>query len=241
MDCSFRFSSTTQHLLQPDEEQLDPWKDSRRPRSRYHRGEHNLSPVHQGYQGSRLENLSPVRQGCRGSRLEPLECRDLLVQNALFTGDLEMVQKYFTKSAAINLIIETRGAELHWTSRKRGGCAQLGHGGVEVPRIGTRERAQTPEKSVERNPQCWRQGGGRSTWEERLLGEERGSQGCRTNGSRLVEGGQRQICWEMVRTGSLEGVVEKNTIRTVLLEIAGIDVKYVRGGDSAWVRKYQVT
>ncbi|KFP17449.1 Ankyrin repeat and SOCS box protein 10, partial [Egretta garzetta] len=63
---------------------------------------------------------SPVGQGCRNSRLEPLECRDLLVQNALFTGDLEMVQKYFTKSSAINLIIETKGDELRWTSRKFG-------------------------------------------------------------------------------------------------------------------------
>ncbi|KFZ68566.1 Ankyrin repeat and SOCS box protein 10, partial [Podiceps cristatus] len=65
-------------------------------------------------------SLSPVGRGCQNNRLEPLECRDLLVQNALFTGDLEMVQKYFTKSAAINLIIETRGDELRWTSRKFG-------------------------------------------------------------------------------------------------------------------------
>ncbi|KAK2519537.1 hypothetical protein Q9966_013827 [Columba livia] len=111
MDCSFPFSSTAQRLLQLDEEQLDPQKDSRRPRSQYHRSEHNLCPV---------------RQGCRDSRLEPLECRDLLVQNALFTGDLEMVQKYFTRSAAINLIIEIRGDELHWISRKRGTQQQVG-------------------------------------------------------------------------------------------------------------------
>lgn len=99
--------------------------------------------------------------------------------------------------------------------------------GWEVPGMGTRERAQTPENSVERNPQCWRQGGGRSSWGERLLGEEGGSQGCRTNGSGLVEGGQRQICCKMVRRGSLEGVVQRNTIRTVLLEAAGVDMKYV--------------
>lgn len=126
MDCSFPFSSTAQRLLQLDEEQLDPQKDSRRPRSRYHCSEHNLTPV---------------RQGCRDSRLEPLECRDLLVQNALFTGDLEMVQKYFTRSAAINLIIETRGDELHWISRKRGGCAGLGHGGVGSARDGDQRKS----------------------------------------------------------------------------------------------------
>ncbi|KFO60303.1 Ankyrin repeat and SOCS box protein 10, partial [Corvus brachyrhynchos] len=70
-----------------------------------HHGEHSQSTESWGYQHSRLE---------------PLECRDLLVQNALFTGDLDMVQKYFTKSAAINLIIETRGDVLRWTSTKRG-------------------------------------------------------------------------------------------------------------------------
>ncbi|KFP88268.1 Ankyrin repeat and SOCS box protein 10, partial [Apaloderma vittatum] len=68
---------------------------------------------------------SPVGRGCRNNRLTPLECQDLLVQNALFTGDLEMVQKYFTKGAAINLVIETRGDELRWTSRKRGGWVSL--------------------------------------------------------------------------------------------------------------------
>ncbi|NWS64579.1 ASB10 protein, partial [Chunga burmeisteri] len=96
MDCT----SARRRLLQ-----LDEWKYSRRVRPQYHHSEHSLSPV---------------GQGCQESRLQPLECRDLLVQNALFTGDLEMVRKYFTKSAAINLIIETQGDELRWTSRKFG-------------------------------------------------------------------------------------------------------------------------
>ncbi|NWW15386.1 ASB10 protein, partial [Falcunculus frontatus] len=99
MDCTFPLRSATR-LLQPDQ-----WKYPRNVRSQYHHSEHSLSPDGWGYQHSRLE---------------PLECRDLLVQNALFTGDLDMVQKYFTKSAAINLIIETRGDVLRWTSSKRG-------------------------------------------------------------------------------------------------------------------------
>ncbi|XP_009950845.1 PREDICTED: ankyrin repeat and SOCS box protein 10-like [Leptosomus discolor] len=105
MDCTFPSSSATQCLQQLDEEQLDQWKYSRCIRPQYHHSEHSLSQTGQGWQNSRLE---------------PLECRDLLVQNALFTGNLEMVQKYFTKSAAINLIIETKGDELRWTSRKFG-------------------------------------------------------------------------------------------------------------------------
>ncbi|XP_009867250.1 PREDICTED: ankyrin repeat and SOCS box protein 10 [Apaloderma vittatum] len=105
MDCTFPFSSGTQRLLQLDEEQLDQWKSSQHVRPQNH---------HHAW------SQSPVGRGCRNNRLTPLECQDLLVQNALFTGDLEMVQKYFTKGAAINLVIETRGDELRWTSRKRG-------------------------------------------------------------------------------------------------------------------------
>ncbi|NXU20224.1 ASB10 protein, partial [Pardalotus punctatus] len=100
MDCTFPPRSAAQRSLQPDQ-----WKYSHNVRSQHHHSEHSLSPDGWEYQHGRLE---------------PLECRDLLVQNALFTGDLDQVQKYFTKSAAINLIIETRGDDLLWTSRKRG-------------------------------------------------------------------------------------------------------------------------
>ncbi|NWH37116.1 ASB10 protein, partial [Chloropsis hardwickii] len=98
MDCTFPLRSATQRLLQPAQ-----WKNPCSVRS--HHSEHSPSPDGWGNQQSRLE---------------PLQCQDLLVQNALFTGDLDMVQKYFTKSAAINLIIETRGDVLRWTSSKRG-------------------------------------------------------------------------------------------------------------------------
>uniref|UniRef100_A0A803WCT2 Ankyrin repeat and SOCS box containing 10 n=1 Tax=Ficedula albicollis TaxID=59894 RepID=A0A803WCT2_FICAL len=98
MDCTFPLRSATQRSLQPAR-----WKNAHGVGS--HHSEHSLSPGGSGHQHSRLE---------------PLECRDLLVQNALFTGDLDMVQKYFTKGSAINLIIETRGDVLRWTSSKRG-------------------------------------------------------------------------------------------------------------------------
>uniref|UniRef100_A0A8B9T6D8 Ankyrin repeat and SOCS box containing 10 n=1 Tax=Anas platyrhynchos TaxID=8839 RepID=A0A8B9T6D8_ANAPL len=104
-DCTFPFTSAAQRSVQMDEEQLDQWKYSRQVRPQYHHRECSRSPAGQGY----------LR-----SRSEPLECRDLLVQNALFTGDLERVQKYFSRNAAVNLIIETKGDELRWTSRKFG-------------------------------------------------------------------------------------------------------------------------
>lgn len=121
MDCTSPPRPAPQRVLQPA-----PWKDSCSVSSQH--SEHSLSPAGWGHQHGRLE---------------PLQCQDLLVQNALFTGDLDMVQKYFTKSSAINLIIETRGDVLRWTSSKRGGYEGLGHGGHRKcpgwsPRIGHR-------------------------------------------------------------------------------------------------------
>lgn len=112
MDCSFPFSSATQCMLQQDKEQLDQQRCSQ-PQS-HHTG-HNVAA-----------------QRPWVGRMEPLQCRDLLVQNALFSGDLEMVRKYFTRSTAINLIIESRGEELRWTSRKFGGCAEWERRGEAV-------------------------------------------------------------------------------------------------------------
>ncbi|XP_031469668.1 ankyrin repeat and SOCS box protein 10 [Phasianus colchicus] len=100
MDCSFPFSSATQRSLQRDKEQLDQQRCSR-PQSHH-------------------TERSVAAQQSRVGRMEPLQCQDVLVQNALFTGDLEMVQKFFTRSTAINLIIETRSEELRWTSKKFG-------------------------------------------------------------------------------------------------------------------------
>lgn len=37
----------------------------------------------------------------------------------------------------------------------------------------------------------------------------------------------RQIHWEIMRIGALEEFLEKHILRTVLLEIAGMDVKHV--------------
>ncbi|XP_009996348.1 PREDICTED: ankyrin repeat and SOCS box protein 10 [Chaetura pelagica] len=102
MDCALPPSPAARQVLLLGEEQQ---KHSRCSGHQHHPQEHSPSSLGRGHQSSRLE---------------PLECRDLLVQNALFVGDLEMVQKYFTRSAAVNLIIETRGEELRWTSRKRG-------------------------------------------------------------------------------------------------------------------------
>ncbi|XP_060104196.1 ankyrin repeat and SOCS box protein 10 [Heteronotia binoei] len=54
------------------------------------------------------------------SRKEPLECQDVVVQNALYTGDLQQVQRLFSERAKVNLVIPARSHDLRWTSQKWG-------------------------------------------------------------------------------------------------------------------------
>ncbi|XP_048367202.1 ankyrin repeat and SOCS box protein 10 isoform X1 [Sphaerodactylus townsendi] len=62
----------------------------------------------------------PVRSSFRG-RKEPLECQDMVVQNALYTGDLEQVQRHFSERAEVNLTILAKSHDdLRWTSHKWG-------------------------------------------------------------------------------------------------------------------------
>ncbi|XP_054847847.1 ankyrin repeat and SOCS box protein 10 [Eublepharis macularius] len=59
--------------------------------------------------------------GWRGrGRKEPLQCQDMVVQNALYTGDLEQVQRHFSERAEVDLIILAKSHDLRWTSQKWG-------------------------------------------------------------------------------------------------------------------------
>ncbi|XP_032090654.1 ankyrin repeat and SOCS box protein 10 [Thamnophis elegans] len=50
----------------------------------------------------------------------PLECRDPVVHNALYTGNLAEVQRHFSERSAVNLLIHAEGPDLRWTSQKWG-------------------------------------------------------------------------------------------------------------------------
>uniref|UniRef100_A0A8D0DJ75 Ankyrin repeat and SOCS box containing 10 n=1 Tax=Salvator merianae TaxID=96440 RepID=A0A8D0DJ75_SALMN len=56
----------------------------------------------------------------RGLQEPLLECRDMVVQNALYTGNLPEVQRLFSERAEVNLLIESRSHDLRWTSHKWG-------------------------------------------------------------------------------------------------------------------------
>ncbi|XP_058035344.1 ankyrin repeat and SOCS box protein 10 [Ahaetulla prasina] len=56
----------------------------------------------------------------RRAHEDPLECRDPVVQNALYTGNLAEVQRHFSQRSAVNLLIHAEGQDLRWTSQKWG-------------------------------------------------------------------------------------------------------------------------
>ncbi|XP_039086710.1 ankyrin repeat and SOCS box protein 10 [Hyaena hyaena] len=86
------------------------------------------SPPHWGH---RLAGL-PLAPACRvwGSRSgpaweptrpsSPLLCRDMALQNALYTGDLARLQELFPPHSTADLLLERRAAEPRWSSHQRG-------------------------------------------------------------------------------------------------------------------------
>ncbi|KAM9845266.1 ankyrin repeat and SOCS box protein 10 [Aulostomus maculatus] len=52
--------------------------------------------------------------------LPPAVCHDVVVQNALYTGDLEAMQRLFPRGSTANLIIEPQGGDMRWVARGEG-------------------------------------------------------------------------------------------------------------------------
>ncbi|XP_030626053.1 ankyrin repeat and SOCS box protein 10 [Chanos chanos] len=102
---SFVFTSTALRSLQQDQDLLD----------RHRRLRQLATPVVTGYL-LRKE----AREKKTDSRFTPAEtpcpriCHDLVVQNALYTGDLEAVNHLFPKGSPVNLVIQPQGGTLRW-------------------------------------------------------------------------------------------------------------------------------
>lgn len=47
-------------------------------------------------------------------------CQDLVVQNAVYTGDLEAMQRFFPRGSTVNLVIEPHGGDMLWTTTGEG-------------------------------------------------------------------------------------------------------------------------
>ncbi|XP_062840639.1 ankyrin repeat and SOCS box protein 10, partial [Anolis carolinensis] len=57
----------------------------------------------------------------RGARREPpMECRDPVLENALYSGDLDRVRRHFRQGAAVDLVLRARTHEPRWICREWG-------------------------------------------------------------------------------------------------------------------------
>ncbi|XP_077470448.1 ankyrin repeat and SOCS box protein 10 isoform X3 [Stigmatopora argus] len=105
---SFVFSSNALRSLQLDEEMLERDKYKHRFAS-----QHLLSYT--------LKKEALGRTPPKSSSVsKPTVCRDVVIQNALYTGNLEATQQLFPRGSTANLIIEPQGGEMRWVARGKG-------------------------------------------------------------------------------------------------------------------------
>ncbi|XP_047224902.1 ankyrin repeat and SOCS box protein 10 isoform X1 [Girardinichthys multiradiatus] len=50
----------------------------------------------------------------------PAVCQDVVIHNALYTGDVEALKRFFPRGSMANLVIEPQGGEMRWVAQGRG-------------------------------------------------------------------------------------------------------------------------
>ncbi|XP_057713842.1 ankyrin repeat and SOCS box protein 10 isoform X1 [Corythoichthys intestinalis] len=105
---SFVFSSNALRSLQLDEDMLERHKNKQRLATQY------------------LLSYALKKEGLDRTPLKssfvpkPAVCRDVVIQNALYTGNLEATQRLFPRGSTASLIIEPQGGEMRWVARGEG-------------------------------------------------------------------------------------------------------------------------
>ncbi|XP_037537689.1 ankyrin repeat and SOCS box protein 10 [Nematolebias whitei] len=105
---SFVFTSTALRSLELDKEMLERHKYKRQLAS------HHLSSY-------MLRKEATDRAPPRSSYTRPpATCQDVVIQNVLYTGDLEALKTFFPRGSTANLIIQPQGGEMRWVARGEG-------------------------------------------------------------------------------------------------------------------------
>ncbi|XP_041658594.1 ankyrin repeat and SOCS box protein 10 isoform X1 [Cheilinus undulatus] len=105
---SFVFTPMALRSLQLDEDMLERHKYKRQLAS-HHLNNYLLK--------KEARDRAPLRTS---TALPAAVCQDVVVQNALYTGDLEAMQKMFPRGSTANLIIEPQGGEMRWVPTGEG-------------------------------------------------------------------------------------------------------------------------
>uniref|UniRef100_A0A8C7YKW9 Ankyrin repeat and SOCS box containing 10 n=1 Tax=Oryzias sinensis TaxID=183150 RepID=A0A8C7YKW9_9TELE len=105
---TFFFTSTALRSLELDKEELE------RNRHKTQLASHQLSTYMQ-----RKESVN--RTSWRtGFVQRPLLCQDVVIQNAVYTGNLEALQRLFPRGSIANVVIEPQGGDMRWVARGEG-------------------------------------------------------------------------------------------------------------------------
>lgn len=102
---SFVFTPMALRSLQQDADMLRTYECRRRLASRHLPSSYVL--------GKEARDGTPLR-----SRTAPpaAVCQDMVVQNALYTGNLEVLQELFPRGTRASLIIEPQGGDMRWVA-----------------------------------------------------------------------------------------------------------------------------
>lgn len=111
---SFVFTSTALRSLERDQETLN----------RYKYKDQTASLRLSSYmlrKEAREAREARERQPLRSSTALPASlCQDVVVQNALYTGDLEAMQRLFPRGTTANFTIEPQGGDMRWVAMGEG-------------------------------------------------------------------------------------------------------------------------
>ncbi|XP_039672018.1 ankyrin repeat and SOCS box protein 10 isoform X1 [Perca fluviatilis] len=105
---SFVFTSMALRSLELDEDMLERHKYKRQLTS-HHFNSYMLK--------KEIRDRTPLRSS---TATPPTICQDVVVQNALYTGDLEALQHLFPRGSTVNLIIEPQGGDMRWVATGEG-------------------------------------------------------------------------------------------------------------------------
>lgn len=117
---SFVFTPLALRSLKHDEDMLERYKYKKQLASN-----HLSSYVVKREAGDRTSLRSSTAR-------PPALCQDVVVHNAVYTGDLEAMQHLFPRGSTASLIIEPRGGEMRWVARGEGKRQHLSPLGINL-------------------------------------------------------------------------------------------------------------
>ncbi|XP_005807654.1 ankyrin repeat and SOCS box protein 10 isoform X1 [Xiphophorus maculatus] len=105
---SFVFSSTALSSLELDKDMLER-----------HNYKTQLATHHLSSYILKKEAMERAQRRSTFAR-RPTVCQDVVIHNALYTGDVEALKRFFPRGSMANLIIEPQGGEMRWMARGEG-------------------------------------------------------------------------------------------------------------------------